>query len=756
MLREIDRWVPDIAEQIAGECGNLSEGQWEEEVRRIIDLTAFLWLCRRRGMATTEVFDRAASGLPIEPNELVRRIDRLDQHAPKHPPATGLLGDIHHRLLRWRIRRLGSGNVQVELDPRARRARGIYYTPEYVVDYIVARCLEGRVETRPKILDPACGCGAFLIGAYRYLLRAYRREYLAGSVADRADVLRRDSDGRWQLTPAERLRILRDHIHGVDRDAGAVTVARRSLWLEAMTPGEEMPSDNLLVLSDGGIDGWGAWGRAQRAPSSSRSGGSPTKAALRCPSTPGTHEETLAVNLTAGDALTGEPLAGKEGRFDVVLGNPPYLRELDRKDVLERIARTEFGRRYRAPRMDLWYYFVHRGLELLREGGTLSYIVNAYWSSGSGAERLIAALRESARIEELFLLEKLKIFPGVSGRHMILRLGKTPVAGFTTIKRAPADIQTDAEPFVRGESPVATYRKTAEQLFRAGRLDLEPPADRLLEKLARWPALETLGIVRQGIAENPATINAKTNRKFANRWTTSEGVFTLTPVEVAQLDLPPHEQRLLRPYHDLCDLGRYRIAPQPSRMLIYSTQQTCPDIEAFPSLRAHLKRFRPVMEARRETRRGTRSWWQLHWPRDERLWQSAKVISVQMARRPSFVAAMGPVYVPFSANVFVPSETTQENPHYFAALLNSRLLWQWYEHHAKRRGVGLEINGRVLVQTPIRTIDFSHPADRRGHDRLVELVEQLQNAPDAETAERFDRQIDRIVLELYDDPPRPS
>ncbi|NQT37888.1 MAG: N-6 DNA methylase [Planctomycetes bacterium] len=703
MLREIDRWVPDIAEQIAGRCDDLSGGELENEVRRVIDLAAFLWLCRRRGMATAEVFDRAASGLPIKAEELVRRIDRLDQHAPKHPPSTGILGDIHDRLLRWRIQRLGSGDVRVELDQQARRARGIYYTPEYVVDYIVGGCLDGRIEERPKILDPACGCGAFLIGAYRYLLRAYRREYLTGDVADRPDVLRHDSDGRWQLTPDERLRILRQHIYGVDRDAGAVTVARRSLWLEAMTPGDP----------------------------------------LFC-------EEMLTENVQVGDALTGEPLAGREGQFDVVLGNPPYLRELDRKDVLDRIARTEFGRRYRAPRMDLWYYFVHRGLELLRAGGTLSYIVNAYWSSGSGAERLIAALRESARIEELFLLEKLRIFPGVSGRHMILRLAKSPAAGFTTIKRAPADIRTDAEPFVRGESPVVTYRKTAEQLFRAGRLDLEPPADRLLEKLSRWPALETLGIVRQGIAENPATINAKTNRKFAARWTTGEGVFTLTPDEVAQLHLPPHEQQLLRPYHDLCDLGRYQIAPQPSRMLIYSTGQTCPDIDEYPVLRAHLERFQPVMEARRETRRGTRAWWQLHWPRDERLWQSAKVISVQMARRPSFVAAMGPVYVPFSTNVFVPFETTREHPHYFAALLNSRLLWQWYEHHAKRRGVGLEINGRVLARTPIRPIDFSHPADRRRHDQLVELVAGIQNTRDAETVEELDQQIDGIVVELYD------
>ena len=251
-------------------------------------------------------------------------------------------------------------------------------------------------------------------------------------------------------------------------------------------------------------------------------------------------------------------------------------------------------------------------------------------------------------------------------------------------------------------------------------MDLEPPADELLAKLSRWPRLASLGIIRQGIVENPASVTASVNRQHGDPWRIGEGVFALTHEEAAGLHLSAAESALLRKYHTLADLGRYFRAETPSRQLIYCTAQTCPRLEGFPALHAHLARFRPIMERRRETRLGRRPWWQLHWPREENVWQAAKLISVQMGRRPAFVAAELPVYVPFSANVFVPGAGTQERLDFLAAVLNSRLLWKWFRHHAKRRGVGLEINGHVLAETPIH--DRFRPCPGRGGPRASGAV----------------------------------
>ena len=756
-LAEIESWWARLACGIARSSPSLTLHEVELAARQAVGLVVFLRMCGQRGLLSGRRLDTltAANGAGCRLDELLKlaqhrlgsglfhlptksdepsvkeaglptlRIDDetlLAAISPLYTPRFALdlgarpvefLGRIHERLLGKRLRRGPGGRLRVESSPEAKRKGGVFYTPAYIAQYIVGNSVGPRLEGEPpkpaddfdlEILDPACGCGSFLLAACRYLLAWLRRRQLPQAA-----------------------RIVANHVHGVDVDPEAVLAARRSLWLE-------------LVAGRPHFD------------ARSRAGELAARGIV----------DEITENVRCGDALSDSAAGQSAGRFDAVVGNPPYRRELNSKHLLDGIAASELGRRHRTPRMDLWYYFVHRSLELLKPGGKLSFIVGSYWTSGRGSEKLIRTLRESAHVEEIFLLDGLSVFPNVSGRHMILTVTKGAGCRPTTIKRAAATGRADAEPFVRGTGPVAVFRKTAGQLFRAGRIDVEPPCDGLLAKLARWTPLGALGKVRQGIAENPAAVTRKTNERHGSPWKPGEGVFALTPAELARLNVPEREMRLVRPYHDLCDLGRYFLAREPTRRLIYSTPKTCPAIDRYPALSAHLARFRPIMEARRETRKGVRPWWQLHWPREESLWQSPKIISLQMARRPAFVPAAVPVYVPFSANVFVPRPDSGEHLNYTTALLNSRLVWKWYRHHAKRRGVGLEINGHVLAQTPIRTIDFSNARERARHDRLVVLVDRLlrlnrqsREAPDAERTEiarqigDTDRRLDSLVYGLY-------
>jgi len=658
LAADLARQSPDLPAEALG----LAAG-------RSLEQRVFLQMCRQRGVEAPDLLieppnrEAGPGWLPggIEPDARIAAW-----------PADSL-GWIHEGLLGRRLVRENDGSVRIEEHKRPQKAGGVFYTPAYVCEYIAQKALAETDGRRPRILDPACGCGAFLLAAYRHL-----RRYAAGDPEARAACL-----------------------HGVDIDLDAVLVARRSLWLEA---------------------------QAERSPD-----GMGRRLA-----------ERLIANLRSGDVLI-DPAVETVGPFDVVLGNPPYRRELHTKALLDRIAATEFGRRYRTPRMDLWYYFFHRGLELLKPGGRLSFIVGAYWTKGRGAEKLIAALREDSQIEELFALGRLHVFPHVAGQHLILTLTKGPGSRPTLVKTENHRSQADAEPFVRGMAPVVTFEKTAEQLFYGGGIDLEPPSGELLARFDRFPPLARFGRVRQGIAENPAAVTERVHREHGDRWTVGDGVFVLTTAELKDLKLTESERSLIRPYHDLCDLGRYWLAPQPSRWLIYSTPQTCPAIDRYPGLLRHLARFRAIMDQRRETRLGRRAWWQLHWPRDESLWQAAKLLAVQMAPRPAFAPALTPVYVPFSINVFVPDVATREHLYYLAAVLNSRLLWRWFRHHAKQRGVGLEINGHVLARAPIRPIDFASPAEVACHDRLVALVGSRL----ASAAEETDCEIDDLVNELY-------
>ncbi len=321
----------------------------------------------------------------------------------------------------------------------------------------------------------------------------------------------------------------------------------------------------------------------------------------------------------------------------------------------------------------------------------------------------------------------------------------------------------DAEPFVRGLMPPETYTKQPDQVVREGRLDLDPlePQQHWTENSSCEP-LARLAEIRQGVVENPASVTPRTNRQFAGRWRVGEGVFALRPEELERLDLPEQERRLLKPYHDLCDLGRYELAPRASLWLIHATAQTWPRLDDFPMLARHLQRFRPIMEAHRETRLRRRAWWHLHWPREQWLWNRPKILALQMAPRPAFVPADAAVRVPFSVNVIVPRDGTAEHRHYLAAVLNSALAWRWLRSQAKRRGVGLEVNGHVLARVPIRRIDFSDAADAARHGRIVALVDRMlaiaaalkvasageREALHAERAE-CDCAIDLAVEQLY-------
>ena len=115
-------------------------------------------------------------------------------------------------------------------------------------------------------------------------------------------------------------------------------------------------------------------------------------------------------------------------------------------------------------------------------------------------------------------------------------------------------------------------------------------------------------MVRQGIAENPASINAKTNARFGDRWQVGEGVFALREAELAALRLDRDEQALVRPYYDLGDVARYWIAERPSLRLIYSTKR---DLSRHRPPSAAQSRtsngFARSWTSRRETRRGSNS-----------------------------------------------------------------------------------------------------------------------------------------------------
>ena len=167
-----------------------------------------------------------------------------------------ILGNIYEQFLGKTIRLTAAHQAKVEEKPEVKKAGGVYYTPQYIVDYIVAHTVGQQVKGKSpaqiakiRIVDPACGSGSFLLGAYRYLLEYHRNFYTKHSrdAALRDNAIYRRGDDDYALTIDTKRAILGNNIFGVDIDSQAVEVTKLSLLLRLME-GENQREHRLLSL----------------------------------------------------------------------------------------------------------------------------------------------------------------------------------------------------------------------------------------------------------------------------------------------------------------------------------------------------------------------------------------------------------------------------------------------------------------------------------------------------------------------------
>lgn len=352
-----------------------------------------------------------------------------------------ILGSVYERFLGKVITLTGGHRAKIEEKPEVRKAGGVYYTPVYIVDYIVkntvGKLLEGKTPkeaAKIKVLDPACGSGSFLIGAYQFLLDWYLKQYLAAEPAALAaaknPVVRPNTVGGFSLTIAERKRILLDHIHGVDLDGQAVEVTKLNLLLKCLegetsqTLGFEsrlfreraLPDLGKNILCGNSLIG--------------------TDIMLTDAWKEMSDEEKAKVNPFGYErAFPGVFKSRTDGGFDAVIGNPPYIRlqtiietspaSADHfKETFESAASGNY---------DIYVLFVEQGLELLRDSGRLGYIIpNKFMSAEYGAP-LRKHLGDRGAIDKLVNFGHQQIFAEATTYTCLLFLTGSRAPSFETV-----------------------------------------------------------------------------------------------------------------------------------------------------------------------------------------------------------------------------------------------------------------------------------------------------------------------------------
>ncbi len=574
----------------------------------------------------------------------------------------------------------GKGPVGAERKaPSKRKTEGVFYTPPFVTNFIVRETLgkvfqerwEASIQGRNiskkdqlatweayrealrgvRVLDPACGSGAFLVAAFDALAQEYER-------ANRA--IAELKGGQTGLFDPTRV-VLNENLFGVDLNGESVEITRLSLWLKTATRGKPLThlDRNIRwgnsVVSDAALD--------PRAYDWKK--GRPVRALL---------DGATALDEAEAKAIESR---WREG-FDVVLGNPPYVRH----ELLTRFKehwRSEF--RAFDGNADVFVYFFERALQQLKSGGRLGFIVSNKWLRGSYAQALRGMLASETTIESMIDFGHAPIFPDADAFPCIVTLRKvqpTPdhVASVTQFPREELQKVTIPE-------YVATHRQDVPQArFGRGGWSLEAAkVDALMAKI------RAAGKVLTEYAGVKPFYGLKTgcNEAFL--------IDTATKERLCKED--PRSRELLKKFLRGQDIARW--APEWAGLWMIYVRWDC-KIQDYPALAQHLEGFKESLSARAEVKQGRFPWYALsRYGSDYAdLFEKPKVLYQEIQFHPAYALDTDGYFLN-NKGFFIPS-----NDPWLLAVLNSPLMWwhNWrYLVHLKDEA--LSPAGEKLVSLPI-------------------------------------------------------
>jgi hypothetical protein len=777
-LDEMTGWREELAKNIHKNNPELTARQLNEVVQRLLDRIVFIRIAEdrkvleygqlRRVLEDWEIhggkfhiFDwlndlfhkvnedfngeifkpHLSETIKIDSELLARIIKRL--YPPESPYrfdviGVELLGSIYERYLGNTIR-LTPKQVKVEEKPEVRKAGGVYYTPRYIVDYIVRETVGKAIEGKsPKqiekirILDPACGSGSFLIGAFQSLIDYHVRWYLAHPEQEvrhahpSLDFMREvhtDPDGSKRLSVYRKAKILRNNLFGVDIDPQAVEITMMSLYLKALE-GEksQLPAkqhilpelkynimcgnsligpdiyDQGVLFAEGERDrinafdwnfvpdvaraSWPVNLRAHSDAPSERRGGSRTAP-------------------TSGNGLPSIAQVMRSGGFDVVIGNPPYGAVLGEADVayLRRTYATATSE------LDTYGLFIEKAANVCKSQGRISMIIPTGWYSGvrfSPLRRFVACHTDP----EVFVNLPYDVFKAWVDTTVFVGAKRAKPLGWP--RRVPCKVT------------LRTF-----------------PKRHKIEALSEFD--------EQGKAVELTT------------WFANGGDEFLTYADTASSQLMAKVQIVSRPMKEFADIQRgvtpFNLTDAPDHK--HSVRAFAGTVRRY-SVDSGERKFIRFDDTLAE-------------PKPERYFKGPRLLLRELISRKFQLQAVKVV------EDFVTNKSMQSilrlpsgpDLNYLLGCLNSRLL-SWYFLRRSNIAQRDDFPKIVLKETrnlPIRPINFSDPADKARHDKMVELVDRMLELNEQKHSgklapsqvDRVDREIaatdaeiDELVYKLYE------
>ena len=748
LFEDLVRWRWELRRHLLPYNKDYTAGQIDEAVHRILDRLIFIRTAEDRGIEQERLllalvrewqeggrkedliqllkgvfrdFDEGYDSALFEPHfsedleseskpfedtilGLYRTPDKISEYDFNAIDAD-VLGGIYEQYL-------GYAQGLAEEEAAAKRARrkkqGIFYTPQFVVDYIVQNTVGRLLEERThheirnlRILDPACGSGSFLIAAFDALDNYHQG--LTGDVASGFSPTKQAGYSGEIFDLSRRLQVLTQNLYGVDLDPQAVEIAQLNLLLKTLTRRERLPNLNPNI----------------RRGNSLISG------------TPEELSEHFGEAWKEKHPFNWEeefPKIMAEGGFDVVIGNPPYVRAENMPKDERRYWQESGSFDVIYGRFDVYILFVERGIKLLRPGGRLGFIVPYAVLNQNYGKRLRRLILDNYCIESIVDLSKYRAFEEAAVATCIVALRREPDEAIRRKYKIKVIRQQSYDQGIvesKGASyfiPQNLFGTTLDNMFR---LEFTRETVRVIRKMESGDLRAgDLCYVITGVVAHHSASGASKDR----------------------LIHPERASAASRPYIEAKEMSYGRYEPVlPTRFIEY-----LPD--------------------------------EMHRPKFPELFENTKLLIQDIIGASGLIATLddSDIYTNHSFNCCVkkdalvrvdrPLGITKEaaesaSPYdlkYILGILNSRLMTFYFR---SALGGDMHTSPRNVRSLPIRRIDFDDPEDLKRHDRLVALVdrmldlhERLADAPEGSSERtrlerrivRTDQQIDDLVYELYD------
>jgi type I restriction-modification system DNA methylase subunit len=803
-LKEIEKWRDELARNIALRNPSLSVDEMNYAVQSTIDRIIFLRICEDRGIEeygrllslsngsniyarTQELYHQAeqkynsgifdfkadalTTSLSIDDKVLKSLFGEL--YYPDSPyefsvlPAA-ILGQVYEQFLGKVIRLTESHRAKVEEKPEVKKAGGVYYTPSYIVDYIVEQTIgplfEGKTPRQiaaRRILDPACGSGSFLLGAYQYLLDCHLRWYEANEPEKHARGKRptvyQGPGSVWRLTTAEKKRILLSNIFGVDIDRQAVEVTKLSLLLkvledesdETLTQQMSLFQEQALPNLDSNIK----CGNSLVGPEFFSGQLLPDTDELR--------------RINPFDWTREFPGAMNAGGFDCIIGNPPYIRIQTMKEWAPKEVELykQIFSAARAGNYDIYVVFVEKGLSLLNRTGRLGFIMPHKFFNAQYGESLRSLLAKGKHLSQVVHFGDQQVFAGATTYTCLLFLDKAGSDEFRFIKVADLSTWRASGEAAEGTIP-AVNLTTNGWNFAIGR------DAALFERLNRIPIrLADVAHLFVGLQTDADDVFILEEVRRDNERVLCESKSTGRQHWLENEHLKPFLKGSL-------NIRRYCLANVTKRLIFpYETREGKSVLidakdygRRYPLTWKYLEENRERLAARDKGRMG-QEWYAYVYKKNHTLFGNPKLVVPSIATGSCFAADLSGTYYFVGSGGgggggygVTLSIGTQLSYLYLLGLLNSHLLSAYLKMVSTPfRGGYIALNRQYIEQLPIRTINFSDPTDVTRHDAMAKLVEQMlelhkrlasASIPADKTLcqrqiDATDQQIDGFVYELY-------